>query len=66
MESSRDRCTCMVQRSRADGIVCARTIDASNDVLAAAEGWAHCGHPSKRDLQAASWHLTYSIYTAKL
>ena len=25
----------------ADGIVCARTIDASNDVLAAAEGWAH-------------------------
>ena len=25
-----------VQRSRADGIVCARTIDASNDVLAAA------------------------------
>ena len=38
-----------VQRSRPDGIVCARTIDASNDVLAAAEGWAHCGHPSKRD-----------------
>ena len=40
-----------VQRSRADGIVCARTIDASNEVLllAAAEGWAHCGHPSKRD-----------------
>ena len=27
-----------VQRSRADGIVCARTIDASNDVLAAAGG----------------------------
>ena len=25
-----------MQRSRADGIVCARTIDASNDVLAAA------------------------------
>ena len=24
-------------------------LDASNDVLAAAEGWAHCGHPSKRD-----------------
>ena len=23
--------------------------DASNDVLAAAEGWAHCGHPSMRD-----------------
>ena len=38
-----------VHRSRADGIVCARTIDASNDVLAAAEGRAHCGHPSKRD-----------------
>ena len=50
----------------ADSIVCARTIDASNDVLAAAEGWAHCGHPSKRDCKAASWHLTYSIYTAKL
>ena len=26
-----------MQRSRADGIVCARTIDASNDVLAAAK-----------------------------
>ena len=39
-----------VQRSRPTvRIVCARTIDASNDVLAAAEGWAHCGHPSKRD-----------------
>ena len=40
-------------RERPDGIVCARTIDASNDVLAAAEGWAHCGHPSKRCRQRA-------------
>ena len=33
--------------SRADGIVCARTIDASP--MNGLEGWAHCGHPSKRD-----------------
>ena len=47
-----------MQRSRADGIVCARTIDASNDVLAAAEGWAHCGHPSKRDCRQRAGILT--------
>ena len=41
-----------MQCSRADGIVCARTIDASP--MNGLEGWAHCGHPSKRDCRQRS------------
>ena len=49
------------------GIVCARTIDVSNDVLAAAEGWAHCGHPSKRDCRqrAGTWPTQYTPLNCK-
>ena len=54
-------------RSRADGIVCARTIDASNDVPNEWPGRVGSLWPSfEARLQAASGHLTYSIYTAKL